>query len=76
MSKVGFGACQGCGTHATLRTVDVAVPRLPARPGKHGRPAVPAGFCPLIALCGACWTGVVEELRAKATPDSSGAVSP
>ena len=64
VSVVGRGACQGCGESWSLRTLDVAVPRLPAKPGKYGRPEVPAGFCPLIALCDACWSGVVTMLQA------------
>jgi hypothetical protein len=66
VSRIGYQACQGCGEHATLRTLDVAVPAIP-KTGKQ--PAVPAGWCPLIALC-------VELLRENATPDSSGAISP
>lgn len=59
--------------YATLRTLDVAVAALPKR-GKQE--AVPAGWCPLIALCGACWSEVVAMLRGNATPDSSGVISP
>jgi hypothetical protein len=76
VSKAGFRTCEGCGTGATLRTLDVAVPARPARKGKFGQPAIPASFCPLIALCGMCWTDVREMLRKAATPDSSGEVSP
>lgn len=69
----GAGPCNGCGTYATLRTLEIATDGHPAR---KGVPACPPGWCPLIALCGACWTKVVAMLRAKATPDMSGAVSP
>jgi len=76
VSAIGFRACEGCGTFATLRTLDVEVSSIPARKGRFKRAAVPSGFCPLIALCGMCWTHVRTLLRAKATPDSSGDVSP
>jgi hypothetical protein len=76
VSKAGFQACQGCGTGATLRTLDVAVSAIPARKGEFKQPAVPASWCPLIALCGACWTDVRTMLREAATPDSSGEISP
>jgi len=73
VNAIGFGSCQGCGLHSTLRTLDVAVAALPARKNDE---AVPAGWCPLIALCGMCWDLAVAMLREKATPDSSGAISP
>ena len=77
VSKHGLQACERCGLYATLRTLDVAVPALPARgKGMFKQPAVPAGWCPLIALCGQCWTDVVAMLREQATPDVSGAISP
>lgn len=71
VDRAGFGACQGCGLHATLRTLDVAVRALPARGGAYPRPAAPAGWCPLIALCGMCWTEVVQQFRELATPDAA-----
>jgi hypothetical protein len=73
VSGIGFEACERCGLHAMLRTLDVSVPKLSAR---KGRAEVPAGWCPLIALCGICWTDAVKMLRDAAIPDSSGAVSP
>jgi hypothetical protein len=73
-SKFGFHACQRCGVCATLRSIDVYVGPIPKR-SKHDLGA-PAGWCPLIALCGMCWTDVVKMLRDEATPDSSGEVSP
>jgi len=78
-AKVGFLPCQRCGLHATLRSLDIAVPALPARKatrGLPGQPAAPAGWCPLIALCGLCWTDAISMLRAEATPDIVGTVSP
>lgn len=63
-----FGACEGCGLHATLRSIDV---RVPARAGRRARgklPAqapVPAGWAALIALCGFCWDEMVCDLNAK-----------
>jgi hypothetical protein len=67
--KQGVGGIDRVDVDATLRTLDLSVPPIP----EH---RVPAGWVPLIALCGACWTDVVEMLRKQATPDSSGAVSP
>lgn len=63
VSKIGLQPCEWCGVHAALRTLDVAVPALAAEPGGRGlpaQPALPAGWCPLIALCGLCWTDVFE----------------
>jgi hypothetical protein len=77
VSAVGFAACQGCGIHATLRTLDVRTKAIAeCRIGGFKRRAIPAGWCPLIALCGMCWTEVRSMLRDKATPDSSGEISP
>ena len=78
VSKVELQACERCGLHATLRTLDISVAARPARETRWGEkvPAMPAGWCPLVALCGQCWTDVVTMLREKATPDSSGTVSP
>lgn len=73
VAKHGAQACQSCGTVATLRSLDVAVP---ARAARRDSPAMPAGWAPLIALCGICWTDVRTMLRAAATPDSSGSISP
>ena len=62
-----FASCQRCGLLRHLRTLDVAVPAI--RAGK-GRPASPAGWCPLIALCGDCWSDVARMLReARRTKD-------
>lgn len=76
----GPGICDRCGLHATMRSLDVAVPAIPERRSQlrdgHTMPGAPAGWCPLIALCGMCWTDVRDMLRAKATPDPSGEVSP
>jgi hypothetical protein len=52
--------CQGCRTVTTLRTLDIPVPALPAR---KDSPVVPAGWCPLIALCSTCWTNVIAMLQ-------------
>lgn len=73
ISRIGLQPCERCGVHATLRTLDVSVPRIPARKGSA---EISPGWCPLIALCGMCWTDIVKMLREQATPDSSGAVSP
>lgn len=80
------GPCQRCTLHAALRSLDLAVTedRGAARRGVvrglrgslGAQPAVPAGWCPLIALCGLCWIDVVDMLRAQARPDASGTVSP
>ncbi len=71
--KIGLQHCERCGVAATLRTLDVWVGEI--KRSKHSAGA-PAGWCPLIALCGMCWSDVVRMLRENATPDSSGAVSP
>lgn len=67
IAKQGFGACQGCGLHATLRSVDVAVPALAASKRRNFVGA-PAGWAPLVALCGHCWDALREQLDACATP--------
>ena len=72
VSKLGLQPCERCGLHATLRTLDVAVPKA----GYARDPDAPVGWAPLIALCGQCWTDIVKMLRDNATPDASGAVSP
>jgi len=64
-SKFGAHPCERCGLVATLRSLDVAVA---ARPATKLCAASPAGWAPLLALCGSCWTDLVDELRALATP--------
>lgn len=80
VAKHELAPCDCCGLHATLRSLDVHVPAIAARPrgGKFlpARAAVPEGWAPLIALCGNCWTDVRTMLREAATPDASGVISP
>jgi len=57
IGKRGPQACERCGDVAPLRSLDVFVPAIPKR---SYAPATSEGWCPLIALCAACWTWLRE----------------
>lgn len=72
VTKHEWSACESCGLHATLRSLDHQwiwewkAKLIPDSVVVHRG----------LKLCGVCWTDVRRMLREAATPDSSGAISP